>query len=85
MTDWDRIVREHGPMVFGTAWRILGHVADTEDVQAVNDPKHSACSGCETPAAAGYLKNSSNARESLMNAQNSLILPPANLKSSIPS
>ena len=32
MTDWDGIVREHGPRVFGTAWRILGHVADTEDV-----------------------------------------------------
>ncbi len=32
MTDWDRMVREHGPVVFGTAWRILGHVADTEDV-----------------------------------------------------
>jgi RNA polymerase sigma-70 factor (ECF subfamily) len=32
VTDWDRIVREHGPMVFGTAWRVLGHVADTEDV-----------------------------------------------------
>ncbi len=32
VTDWDRIVREHGPLVFGTAWRILGHVADTEDV-----------------------------------------------------
>ncbi len=32
MTDWDRIVREHGPMVFGTAWRILGHAADAEDV-----------------------------------------------------
>lgn len=32
MTDWDRIVREQGPMVFGTAWRILGHAADTEDV-----------------------------------------------------
>jgi RNA polymerase sigma-70 factor (ECF subfamily) len=31
-TDWNRIVREHGPMVFGSAWRILGHVADTEDV-----------------------------------------------------
>jgi RNA polymerase sigma-70 factor (ECF subfamily) len=30
--EWDRIVREHGPMVFGTAWRILGHAADTEDV-----------------------------------------------------
>ena len=32
MTDWDRIVREHGPMVFGTAWRILGNAADAEDV-----------------------------------------------------
>ena len=32
MNDWDRIVRDHGPMVFGTAWRILGHAADTEDV-----------------------------------------------------
>ena len=32
VTDWDRIVREHGPTVFGTAWRILGHAADTEDV-----------------------------------------------------
>lgn len=32
MTDWDRIVRQHGPMVFATAWRILGHAADAEDV-----------------------------------------------------
>jgi RNA polymerase sigma-70 factor (ECF subfamily) len=32
VTDWDRVVREHGPAVFGTAWRILGHIADTEDV-----------------------------------------------------
>ncbi len=32
MTDWDRIVREHGSTVFATAWRILGHSADTEDV-----------------------------------------------------
>ena len=31
-TDWNGIVREHGPMVFGVAWRILGHVADAEDV-----------------------------------------------------
>jgi RNA polymerase sigma-70 factor (ECF subfamily) len=30
--DWDRIVREYGPLVFATAWRILGHAADTEDV-----------------------------------------------------
>ena len=32
MSDWPRIVREHGPLVFGTAWRILGHAADVEDV-----------------------------------------------------
>ncbi len=32
MTDWPRIVSEHGPLVFGTAWRILGHEADVEDV-----------------------------------------------------
>jgi RNA polymerase sigma-70 factor (ECF subfamily) len=29
---WDQIVREHGPLVFGLAWRILGHAADAEDV-----------------------------------------------------
>src|SRR5262249_10431273 len=32
MTDWDRMVREQAPRVFGTAWRILGHAADAEDV-----------------------------------------------------
>ena len=32
MSDWDRIVREHGPLVFATAKRILGHTADAEDV-----------------------------------------------------
>jgi RNA polymerase sigma-70 factor (ECF subfamily) len=32
VTDWNCIVRDYGPMVFGTAWRILGHAADTEDV-----------------------------------------------------
>jgi RNA polymerase sigma-70 factor (ECF subfamily) len=32
VTDWDRIVREHGTVVFATAWRILGHAADAEDV-----------------------------------------------------
>jgi RNA polymerase sigma-70 factor (ECF subfamily) len=32
MTDWDRIMREHGSMVFATAWRVLGHAADCEDV-----------------------------------------------------
>ncbi|MHC4086061.1 MAG: RNA polymerase sigma factor [Planctomycetota bacterium] len=31
MTNWESIVREHGPMAFDTAWRILGNVADTED------------------------------------------------------
>lgn len=32
MSDWDTIVRVHGPMVFSTVLRILGHAADTEDV-----------------------------------------------------
>jgi RNA polymerase sigma-70 factor (ECF subfamily) len=32
VSDWDAIVRNHGQMVYGTAWRILGHAADTEDV-----------------------------------------------------
>ena len=32
MTDWDCIVRNYGPLVFATAWRILGHTADTEDI-----------------------------------------------------
>jgi RNA polymerase sigma-70 factor (ECF subfamily) len=32
LTDWQRFVREHGPPVYGTAWRILGHAADAEDV-----------------------------------------------------
>ncbi|HEV3238190.1 MAG TPA: sigma-70 family RNA polymerase sigma factor [Gemmataceae bacterium] len=32
MTKWERIVQDHGPMVFGTAWRILGHAVDAEDV-----------------------------------------------------
>jgi RNA polymerase sigma-70 factor (ECF subfamily) len=32
VTKWERIVQDHGPMVFGTAWRILGHAGDAEDV-----------------------------------------------------
>jgi RNA polymerase sigma-70 factor (ECF subfamily) len=30
--DWNTIVREHGPAVFRSAWRILGQAADAEDV-----------------------------------------------------
>jgi RNA polymerase sigma-70 factor (ECF subfamily) len=30
--DWERIVVEHGQMVFQAAMRILGHTADAEDV-----------------------------------------------------
>jgi len=31
LPDWESIVLTHGPMAFDTAWRLLGHVADTED------------------------------------------------------
>jgi RNA polymerase sigma-70 factor, ECF subfamily len=31
VSDWDRIVREHGPTLYATAKRILGHAADAED------------------------------------------------------
>lgn len=30
--DWTNIIDRDGRMVYRTAWRILGHVADTEDV-----------------------------------------------------
>jgi RNA polymerase sigma-70 factor (ECF subfamily) len=32
VSDWNALVREEGPSVFGIAWRILGHAADAEDV-----------------------------------------------------
>jgi len=32
VSDWDRIVREHGPGALATAKRILGQAADAEDV-----------------------------------------------------
>jgi RNA polymerase sigma-70 factor, ECF subfamily len=31
LTDWATVVREHGPMAFETAWRILGNACDAED------------------------------------------------------
>jgi RNA polymerase sigma-70 factor (ECF subfamily) len=31
VTDWPSIVREHGPMAFETAWRILGDASDADD------------------------------------------------------
>jgi RNA polymerase sigma-70 factor (ECF subfamily) len=31
LTDWEAKIREHGPMAFQAAWRILGHLQDTED------------------------------------------------------
>ena len=31
MIDWDILVRKHGPMVWRTAWRILGRVEDAQD------------------------------------------------------
>jgi RNA polymerase sigma-70 factor (ECF subfamily) len=32
VTDWKQVVHDYGPLVYRTAWRILGHTADAEDV-----------------------------------------------------
>ena len=32
MTRWDRLVRDHGPVVFTIAWHILGQAAEAEEV-----------------------------------------------------
>lgn len=32
MANWQEIVREHGPLAYRVAWRILGHNQDCEDV-----------------------------------------------------
>jgi RNA polymerase sigma-70 factor (ECF subfamily) len=31
VVDWESIIRTNGAMAFDTAWRLLGHAADTED------------------------------------------------------
>jgi RNA polymerase sigma-70 factor (ECF subfamily) len=31
VVDWDALVEEHGPLVVGISWRILGNAADVED------------------------------------------------------
>ena len=31
MTDWEHVVRTHGPLVWQTAWRLLGQEADAAD------------------------------------------------------
>jgi RNA polymerase sigma-70 factor (ECF subfamily) len=31
MTDWDRLIDEHGPLVWRTVYRVLGHHGDAED------------------------------------------------------
>lgn len=57
MTDWERIVRDHGQMVFGAAWRVLGHTADTEDVvQEVFLEAHRLWEGRTVRSWAGLLR-----------------------------
>jgi RNA polymerase sigma-70 factor (ECF subfamily) len=47
--DWDRIVSDHGPMVFRIAWRILGDASDADDVvQEVFLEAHRVCRQART-------------------------------------
>lgn len=63
MSDWERIVREHGALVYGTAWRILGHAADTEDVvQEVFLEAHRWLKGQQVRNWAGFLRRMSACR-----------------------
>jgi RNA polymerase sigma-70 factor (ECF subfamily) len=46
MVDWNSLVREHSPALFGIAWRILGHAQDAEDVvQEVFGQAHRQANG----------------------------------------
>jgi RNA polymerase sigma-70 factor, ECF subfamily len=53
MIDWNTVVRENTAIVFGVAWRILGHAEDAEDVvqevfaeaHRVSQAKEVACWG----------------------------------------
>jgi len=48
MVDWNSLVREHSPCLYGIAWRILGHAQDAEDVvQDVFREAHRQSNGAE--------------------------------------
>lgn len=57
MIDWNVLVREHGKAVFGTAWRILGHAQDAEDVaQEVFAEAHRQSNGTPVVCWAAWLR-----------------------------
>ena len=48
VVDWNNLVREHSPRLYGMAWRILGHAQDAEDVvQEVFREAHRRSNGAE--------------------------------------
>jgi len=56
-TNWQRIVAEHGHMVFRAAYRVLGHSADAEDVaQEVFLEAVSQSSAAQVHNWGGYLR-----------------------------
>ena len=51
MDDWDSIVRNHTPLVWGTAWRLLGDQAEAADCYQdtfLAVPRSPAASRCGT-------------------------------------
>lgn len=57
MTGWDRLVREHGPSVYTTAWRILGQEGEAEAVtQEVFHDALALLTARKSPCWAGLLR-----------------------------
>jgi RNA polymerase sigma-70 factor, ECF subfamily len=82
MIDWNTLVREHGRVVFGVAWRILGQVEDAEDVaQEVLAEAHRQSNGTPVVCWAAWLRRMAACRalDALRRRRMTLPLDPTHL------
>jgi len=54
--NWHVLVRTWGPMVYSTAWRVLGHAADAEDVVQDVSLKPCGCGKVRESQLGGWLR-----------------------------